>query len=123
MPGGTEVIPGRGRVYRQIDVLNYRDMLVIIRDTMQYMIDQKMTLDQIKAAAPTKGWDSQYGATTGPWTTNDFVDGFVARNDVGDDHRRTFGGEPLGADAPKTRCCSCDDGDFASETTHVPQGS
>ena len=32
-------------------------------------------------------------------------------------------GEPLGADTPKTRCCTCDDGDFASETTHVPQGS
>ena len=30
-------------------------MVVIIRDTIQHMIDQKMTLEQIKAAAPAKG--------------------------------------------------------------------
>jgi len=74
LPGGTEVITGRGRVYRQIDVVNYRDMIVIIADTVQHMIDQKMTLDQIKAAEPAKAWAPQYGATSGPWTTNDFVE-------------------------------------------------
>jgi len=74
LPGGTEVLPGRGRVYRQIDVVDYRDMVVIIRDTIQYMIGQKMTLEQIKAAAPAKGWEPRFGATSGPWTTNDFVE-------------------------------------------------
>ena len=74
LPGGTEVLTGRGRVYRQIDVLNYRDMVVIITDTIQHMINQKMTLDQIKAAAPAKGWEPEFGATSGPWTTNDFVE-------------------------------------------------
>src|SRR5215471_238612 len=74
LPGGTEVLPGRGRVYRQIDVVNYRDMVVIISDTIQHMIDQKMTLEQIKAAAPARGWEPEFGATTGPWTTNDFVE-------------------------------------------------
>ena len=74
LPGGTEVITGRGRIYRQIDVVNYRDMLVIIADTIQHMIDQKMTLEQIKAAAPAKAWEPQFGATSGPWTTNDFVE-------------------------------------------------
>jgi cyclase len=74
LPGGTEVLTGRGRVYRQIDVVNYRDMVVIISDTIQHMIDQKMTLEQIKAAAPAKGWEPEFGATTGPWTTNDFVE-------------------------------------------------
>ena len=74
LPGGTEVLPGRGRVYRQIDVVNYRDMVVIIRDTIQYMIGQKMTLEQIKAAAPAKGWEPEFGATSGTWTTNDFVE-------------------------------------------------
>lgn len=74
LPGGTEVLPGRGRVYRQIDIVNYRDMVVIISDTIKHMIDQKMTLDQIKAAAPAKGWEPQYGATSGPWTTNDFIE-------------------------------------------------
>ena len=74
LPGGTEVLPGRGRVYRQIDVVNYRDMVVIISDTIQHMIDQKMTLEQIKAAAPAKAWEPQFGAMSGPWTTNDFVE-------------------------------------------------
>jgi hypothetical protein len=74
LPGGTEVLTGRGRVYRQIDVVNYRDMVVIITDTIQHMINQKMTLEQIKAAAPAKGWDPEFGATSGPWTTNDFVE-------------------------------------------------
>jgi cyclase len=74
LPGGTEVLTGRGRVYRQIDVVNYRDMVVIITDTIQHMIDQKMTLEQIKAAAPARAWEPEFGATSGPWTTNDFVE-------------------------------------------------
>lgn len=74
LPGGTEVLTGRGRIYRQIDVVNYRDMVVIITDTIQHMIDQKMTLDQIKAAAPAKAWEPQFGAKSGQWTTNDFVE-------------------------------------------------
>lgn len=73
-PGGTEVIPGRGRIYRQIDIVNYRDMVVIIRNWIEHMIDQKMTLEQIKAAAPAKGWATQFGATSGPWTTDNFVE-------------------------------------------------
>ena len=74
LSGGTEVLTGRGRIYRQIDVVNYRDMVVIISDTIRHMIDQKMTLEQIKAAAPAKAWEPEFGATSGPWTTNDFVE-------------------------------------------------
>jgi cyclase len=72
--GGTDVLPGHGRIYRQIDVVNYRDMVVIISDIVQDMIDKKMTLDQIEAADPAKPFKARYGATTGPWTTNDFVE-------------------------------------------------
>ena len=32
-----------------------------------------MTLEQVQAAAPAKGYEPPYGATTGPWTTRDFV--------------------------------------------------
>ena len=52
--GGTEVLPGLGRIYRQIDLVNYRDMVVIIRDRIQHLINQRMTLDQVKATAPAK---------------------------------------------------------------------
>jgi cyclase len=72
--GGTYVLPGHGRVFGQPDVVEYRDMIVIIRDVIQDMIQRGMTLEQIKAASPAKGYESQYGAKSGPWTTNDFVE-------------------------------------------------
>jgi glyoxylase-like metal-dependent hydrolase (beta-lactamase superfamily II) len=74
LQGGTDVLPGHGRVYRQIDVVNYRDMLVIVSDIVQDMISRKMTLDQIKAARPAKPYETRYGGTSGSWTTNDFVE-------------------------------------------------
>jgi glyoxylase-like metal-dependent hydrolase (beta-lactamase superfamily II) len=74
MPGGTEVLTGNGRVYRQLDLVEYRDMVVIIRDTIKYYMDQKMTLDQIQSAAPAKAWEPRFGATSGPWTTQQFVE-------------------------------------------------
>jgi glyoxylase-like metal-dependent hydrolase (beta-lactamase superfamily II) len=72
--GGTDVLPGRGRIYRQIDVVNYRDMVVIVSNIVQDMINRKMTLDEIKAADPAKPYSARYGATSGAWTTNDFVE-------------------------------------------------
>ena len=74
LEGGTEIVTGHGRVSRQIDVVNYRDMIVVVRDIVEDMIKKKMTLEQIKAADPAKPFRSQYGATSGPWTTNDFVE-------------------------------------------------
>ena len=74
MPGGTEVLTAHGRLYRQLDLVEYRDMIVIIRDTIKYYMDKKMTLDQIQAAAPAKAWDPRFGATSGPWTTKQFVE-------------------------------------------------
>ena len=47
---GTYVIPGHGRLWEQMDVVDYRDMVVIVRDVIADMIKQGMTLDQMKAA-------------------------------------------------------------------------
>jgi hypothetical protein len=33
-----------------------------------------MTLEQVKAARPTRDYDGRYGATSGPWTTELFVE-------------------------------------------------
>ena len=33
-----------------------------------------MTLEQVKAARPTMDFDGRYGSTTGPWTTDMFVE-------------------------------------------------
>jgi glyoxylase-like metal-dependent hydrolase (beta-lactamase superfamily II) len=59
--GGTYVIPGHGRVSDEADVLEYRDMIVIIRDRIADMMKRGMTLDQIKAARPTLDYDGRYG--------------------------------------------------------------
>ena len=72
--GGTFVVPGHGRIADEFDVLEYRDMVTIVRDRIQSMIAKKMTLEQVKAARPTLDYDSRYGATTGAWTTDMFVE-------------------------------------------------
>lgn len=72
--GGTLVVPGHGHVYEQLDVVEYRDMVTIIRDRVQAMIDKGLTLDQVKAAAPTQGYTRRYGSDSGSWTTSMFVE-------------------------------------------------
>jgi len=70
---GTEVVPAHGRLCDQWEVVDYRDMVVIIRDTIAGMMKSHMTLQQIEAADPAKAYEPRYGSTTGPWTTNMFV--------------------------------------------------
>jgi cyclase len=72
--GGTIVIPGHGWLCDQSDVLEYRDMVTIVRDVIQDMIKKGMTLEQIKAADPAKEYRPRYGSDAGPWTTNMFVE-------------------------------------------------
>jgi glyoxylase-like metal-dependent hydrolase (beta-lactamase superfamily II) len=71
--GGTLVIPGHGRLCDEADVVEYRDMVTIIRDRIRSMIEMGMTLRQVQAAKPTADYDGRYGATTGRWTTEQFV--------------------------------------------------
>jgi glyoxylase-like metal-dependent hydrolase (beta-lactamase superfamily II) len=59
--GGTYVIPGHGRISDEADVLEYRDMIVIIRDRIHDMVKRGMTLAQVKAAKPTLDYDGRYG--------------------------------------------------------------
>jgi hypothetical protein len=33
-----------------------------------------MTLEQVKAARPTRDYDGRYGATSGFWTTDKFIE-------------------------------------------------
>ena len=71
---GTFIVPGHGRISDEFDVLEYRDMVTIVRDRIAAMIKKGMTLEQVKAARPTLDYDSHYGATTGAWTTDMFVE-------------------------------------------------
>ena len=68
--GGTIVVPGHGYVCDEHEVVEYRDMMVIIRDRVQSMVKKGATLAQVKAARLTADYDTRYGATTGPWTTD-----------------------------------------------------
>ena len=72
--GGTLVVPGHGRLSNEADVVEYRDMITIIRDRVQAMIGRGMTLDQVQQARPTLDYDGVYGAVDGPWTTRMFVE-------------------------------------------------
>lgn len=60
--GGTKIVPGRGRIAEETDVAEFRDMVAIIRDRVQDMIGKGMTLEQVKAAKPSRDYDAEYGA-------------------------------------------------------------
>ena len=73
-PGGTQVVPGRGHILEQADVLEYRDMVTIIRDVVRHRAGLGMTLEEIQASQPTLGYTRRYGTETGDWTTAMFVE-------------------------------------------------
>ena len=72
--GGTYVIPGHGRICDEADVVEYRDMVVIIRDRVADMIKKGMTLEQVKAAKPTRDYDTEYVSTNSFVTADRFVE-------------------------------------------------
>jgi glyoxylase-like metal-dependent hydrolase (beta-lactamase superfamily II) len=59
--GGTMVVPGHGRLCDESEVMEYRDMLTIVRDRVKDMVQKGMTLEQVKAARPTFEYDPEYG--------------------------------------------------------------
>jgi glyoxylase-like metal-dependent hydrolase (beta-lactamase superfamily II) len=61
--GGTYVVPGHGRLADEADVVEYRDMLTIIRDRVQDLMAKGRTLAEVKAAGPTRDYDGRYGAS------------------------------------------------------------
>ena len=72
--GGTYIVPGHGRLSDEADVVEFRDMVVIVRDRVQDMIRKKMTLEQIKAAKPTRDYDAEYVTPTSFVKADQFVE-------------------------------------------------
>ncbi len=64
--GGTYVIPGHGRLSDEADVVEYRDMVTIIRDRVQDLIGKGLTWDQVKAARPSRDYDPEYDGGPSP---------------------------------------------------------
>ena len=72
--GGTLAISGHGAISDEYEVVNYRDMLTIIRDRIVALIETGMTLEQVKAVQPTLDYDGRYGLDSPLWSTGQFID-------------------------------------------------
>jgi cyclase len=71
--GGTRVVPGHGRLANEADVVEYRNMMTIVRDRLRDMVKKGMTVEQVKAAKPTLEYDGIYG-TDKNWTGATFIE-------------------------------------------------
>jgi cyclase len=71
---GTIIVPGHGRLCDQYDVVEYRDMVTIIRDRVRDLIKAGRSLAEVKAAQPAKGYMGRYGNPGGAWTTDRFIE-------------------------------------------------
>jgi cyclase len=72
--GGTYVVPGHGRICDEADVVEYRDMVIIVRDRIQDLIKKGMSLEQIKAAKPTRDYDTEYVSSDSFVTADRFIE-------------------------------------------------
>jgi glyoxylase-like metal-dependent hydrolase (beta-lactamase superfamily II) len=70
---GTLVIPARGHLSNQTDIVLYRDMITVIRDRISALAAEGKSLAEVQAADPTRGYAPRFGSQTGPWTTSEFV--------------------------------------------------
>lgn len=73
MEGGTMIVPGHGRLSDKMDVVEYRNMVTIVRDRVRALVAQGKTLEQVLATQPTLDYDARYGAATGPASPRAFV--------------------------------------------------
>ena len=71
---GTIVVPGHGRLCDQYDVVEYRDMVTVIRDRVADLIKAGRSLAEVKAAQPAKGYVGRYGNAGGAWTEAQFIE-------------------------------------------------
>jgi glyoxylase-like metal-dependent hydrolase (beta-lactamase superfamily II) len=71
--GGTLVIPGHGHLCDQAEVVEYRDMVAIVRDRVKSMVEKGATLEQVKAAKLTRDYDPLYGHNS-YWTPDMFIE-------------------------------------------------
>ena len=72
--GGTYVVPGHGRVVDESDVVDYRDMVTIIRDRVSDMLDRGLTLAEVQLARPSRDYDGRYAAAEGPGAADAFIE-------------------------------------------------
>jgi cyclase len=79
--GGTKVVPGHGRLSEEADVVEFRDMVVIIRDRVRAYQDRGMSLEEIQAESPSFDYDREYQSAFGP-APEEFVETIYRSLDV-----------------------------------------
>jgi cyclase len=57
----TKIIPGHGPVGDKAALQIYRDVMASIRDRVKALVTAGKTLDEVKAAQPTKDFDAKWG--------------------------------------------------------------
>ena len=72
--GGTYVIPGHGRLSDEADVVEYRDMLTIVRDRVADLLRKGRTIQQVKDAGPAIDYDRRYGGRGDRSTSDQFIE-------------------------------------------------
>ena len=72
--GGTYVIPGHGRLTDEADVVEYRDMMTIIRDRVQDAVEQGDDARAGEGGAARARLRGALRRGAGLWTTDAFVE-------------------------------------------------
>ncbi len=72
--GGTMIIPGHGRLCDQADLVEYTIIITTIRNRVMYYKNQGKTLEQVLALKPSWDFDARWGASSGSWTTQQFIE-------------------------------------------------
>lgn len=72
--GGTLVIPMRGPLCDEDDLVIYRDMVMNMRARVAYYLARGESLKQIEAEHPAQAYETRFGSDSGDWTTSDFVE-------------------------------------------------
>jgi cyclase len=71
---GTRVVPGHGRICNEADVVEYRDMVTIVRDRVAALVDQGKSLEQVQSARPAYEYEPLYRSSDTAWTASMFVE-------------------------------------------------
>jgi len=57
----TIIVPGHGTPSTRADVMEFRDMILDVMDTVKPMVDRELSYEQIEAANPTAKYDGKWG--------------------------------------------------------------
>jgi len=72
--GGTMVVPGHGRIGDEADLLEFRDMVVILRARVASLIDEGKSFAEVMDTKPGLDYDLRYGNDRGEWTSAKFFE-------------------------------------------------